>query len=308
MTNDQQEKAWHTRRTLIAGLFCGVILIFLLLFLGFSWWKNNNSPVRLAPEAERVLSAQIGLPFQVLIPAYLPAHFIREKAEILLDQSGPHGEPMLQVVYPTPKGNKLVIQEWLPKDVDETAATECRCACASIMGGGEHRECNPSEVGISIGTLRVAIKLSAMNLITYEQLSLVLDTLGPATNQQVFTKITEMPVTYNMPPAVAVPINAEGVQEVTLVVTPDGYDPAHFAVKKGVPVRLIFRQLGQVGCGNELIFQYGGEHREGEEERFELILATPADKKVMEFTPKEAGDFRYNCPHLIYRGVMTVEE
>ena len=47
-------------------------------------------------------------------------------------------------------------------------------------------------------------------------------------------------------------MNAQGVQELTLVVTPGGYTPLRFAVKKGVPVKLTFRQLGQVGCGNDL--------------------------------------------------------
>ena len=36
-----------------------------------------------------------------------------------------------------------------------------------------------------------------------------------------------------------------------LVVSPGGYNPVHFAVKKDLPVRLIFTQLGDVGCGNE---------------------------------------------------------
>ncbi len=67
----------------------------------------------------------------------------------------------------------------------------------------------------------------------------------------------DVPVTYSLPPAVEVPLNDQGVQEVTLVVLPEGYNPAHFSVKKGLPVHLIFRQLGQVGCGDELIFTWG---------------------------------------------------
>jgi plastocyanin domain-containing protein len=135
-----------------------------------------------------------------------------------------------------------------------------------------------------------------------QELQSILNTLGPATNQQVYSSLDDVPVTYALPPAVDVPINAAGIQEVTLVVTPQGYSPAHFAVKSGVPVRLIFKQLGEVGCGNELLFQWGAG------QSAELKLASPSDSQVLEFTPTETGDFRFNCPHLIYVGGMTVQD
>ncbi len=296
-TSALQNKSRLRRRFLYFGMLAGAFLLLCLLVFGTVWWKNKNAQSRVAPEAEQVLTAQTGLPFQALIPAYLPAHFDREKVEIQLDQTGPGGEPMLQLSYPTPKGNTLVLQEWLPKaDETEGDALLCHCACASTG------QCNPAEVGIEVGRLRVAVKLSATNLLTYEQLRFVLDTLGPAANQQVFSRMAEVPVTFNLPPAVEIPVNAQGIQEVTLVVTPENYTPQHFAVKKDMPVRLIFRQLGQVGCGNELLFQWG------KDKNARLLLASPADKKILEFTPEQAGDFRFNCPHLIYRGVMTVEE
>jgi hypothetical protein len=292
-----QAKLRQKRRLLSIGMLGGAFLLACLLISGFVWWKNTNSQPRLAPEAEQVLSAQIGLPFQALIPAYLPAHFDREKVEIQLDQTGPGGEPMLQLSYPTPKGNTLVLQEWLPDETQVyTSAIQCQCFC---MAG---QQVGPAQVGIEVGSLRVAIKISASNLLTYEQLSFLLDTMGPAANQQIFSRMAEVPAAFNMPPAVEIPLNAQGVQEVTLVVTPDNYTPQHFAVKKDLPVRLVFRQIGQVGCGNELIFQWG------KDKSATLILASAADKKELEFTPEEAGDFRFNCPHLIYRGVMTVEE
>jgi hypothetical protein len=297
LTSDLKDKVRRIRRNLLIGLLCGAFVLISLIFTGFLWFKDHNAGPRLAPEADQVLQAQLGLPFQALIPAYLPALFDREKVEIQLDQSGPHGEAMLQLVYPTPKGNTLVLQEWLPKeDQSDSATVQCRCVCAS------RGLCSPAEVGIKVGTLRVAIRLSATNLINYEQLSFILDTLGPAANQQVFSRMAEVPVTFNLPPAVDVPVNAGGIQEVTLVVTPDGYTPAHFALKAGVPARLIFRQLGQVGCGNQLVFQWG------KGKSATLTLASLSDKQTLEFTPEGVGDYRFNCPHLIYRGVMTVEE
>ena len=63
----------------------------------------------------------------------------------------------------------------------------------------------------------------------------------------------------NLPPAEEVPVNAEGVQEVMLVVSRSGYTPIHFAVKAGIPVRLIFRQLGYVPGGNELNVRWGAQ-------------------------------------------------
>ena len=86
------------------------------------------------------------------------------------------------------------------------------------------------------------------------------------------------------------------------MVTPNGYSPEHFSVQKGIPVKLTFRQIGQVGCGNEMIFQWD------DGKSATLTLASSSDIQTLEFTPGEAGDFRFNCPHLIYRGVMTVQE
>ncbi|NLS76162.1 MAG: hypothetical protein GXY76_02770 [Chloroflexi bacterium] len=106
----------------------------------------------------------------------------------------------------------------------------------------------------------------------------------------------------NLPPAEEIPVNADGVQEVMLVVSRSGYTPLHFAVKAGVPVRLTFRQLGYVPGGNELFVRWG------ERKETYLILSSPQDKKTLEFTPEEPGEFRFSCPHDWYEGVMTVRE
>ncbi len=105
----------------------------------------------------------------------------------------------------------------------------------------------------------------------------------------------------SLPPAEVVPVNAEGVQEVMLVVSRSGYTPVHFAVKPGIPVRLTFRQLGYVPGGNELNVRWGP--REGTY----VMLSSLTDKKVLEFTPQEPGEYKYSCPHDWYWGVMTVQ-
>jgi hypothetical protein len=157
-----------------------------------------------------------------------------------------------------------------------------------------------SDVELSIGSLHMIVKVSEPGILTAQELQFIFNTLGPAANSQVYSSMKEVPVSYSLPPAVAVPLNDQGVQEITLVVLPEGYNPAHFSVKRGLPVRLIFRQLGQVGCGDELIFTWG--------KGTDLKLASAADKQVFEFTPQERGDFQFNCPHNIYRGAMTVTD
>ena len=104
-----------------------------------------------------------------------------------------------------------------------------------------------------------------------------------------------------LPPAEVVPINADGVQEVKLVISRSGYTPTHFAVKAGVPVRVVFRQLGYVPGGNILLLRWGQQQVKY------LTLSSLTDEQVLEFTPQEPGDFMFNCPHTWYDGVMTVQ-
>jgi plastocyanin domain-containing protein len=104
------------------------------------------------------------------------------------------------------------------------------------------------------------------------------------------------------PPPLEIPINADGVQAVDLIVTPGGYSPLRFSVQKGVPVKVTFRQLGRVGCGNELNLNYGPGLSLG------FKLDGPSDAAVGEFTPEQAGEFQFFCAHLMYKGLMTVRE
>lgn len=297
----------------LAGIFVALLAGVLA---GFVWLSSLSEP-REAPESEAVLTAQIDLPFQVLIPAYLPRIVDRAGVQIDTSQPGPGGEPMIRLVYPLlqalgqsyPPGTTLELREWLPneqasglpsdQDVTSTQPLFLRCNCRMLST----EQCTPNEVEVSIGELRALITVSAANALSMQQINVIYDTLGPATNrQQVYSSMQEVPVTLTVPDAEEIPLNAEGIQEVTLVVTPNGYDPVHFAVKRGVPVRFIFRQVGYVSCGNELIFQYG------ENQIKILVLATQNDRQVFEFIPTQAGEFPFNCPHLIYRGVMTVHE
>ena len=88
------------------------------------------------------------MPFQVLIPAYLPKFFNREKVEIITDQPGPNGEKMIQLIYSTRKGDTLTLSEWLPVDQSSAKAAanvrRCLCVCqtsATMQYGRDGIEC-----------------------------------------------------------------------------------------------------------------------------------------------------------------------
>ncbi len=298
MVGDTQNISHHENGFLRKALWGGFIVVSLgLIILGFFWFSHRNVEPPQAPEAEFVLNAQMEMPFQVLIPAFLPEVFMRQKAQVTVDQAGPQGEPRVLIVYPTRRGDTLTFYEWLPNEQStEDRTAFCSCMCMS------RTECTTVEVGFSVGTLRIMAKVSNPAIVSAEEARTILDTLGPAVNSQVFSSLKQVPVAYSVPPAVDVAVNANGVQELTLVVTPDGYSPEHFAVRKDIPVKLTFRQIGEVGCGNELIIQLGNE------KSATLLLATPGDIQTLEFTPEESGEFRFNCPHFIYRGVMTVHD
>lgn len=281
-------------------LLIGIFILIPLLLSGFLWTQFNASQPREAPEAERVLKAQMDLPFQVLIPAYLPKAFNREKMELVTGRSGPNGEKLVKLIYSTRQGDSITFREWLPtNDESNTPAadtTRCLCLCQT------NKQCSMEGMELNVGSVRVRMEFSTPNLVYYEEMQLMLGTLGPATNRQVYSSVEAVPLSFAVPPPVEVPVGTDGAQEVTLIVSPERYTPVHFSVKKDVPVRLVFRQLGQVGCGNELIVQWDSRKSEA------LILESELDKKILEFKPTEAGEFEFHCPHLIYRGVMTVTE
>lgn len=290
------------RRLLLSA---GGMLVVLLFFGGWMVQRGAANETKEAPEAQKILDAQAGMPFQILIPAYLPKQFERAEMELSVDQYGPGGEPMVQLIYRTHRGETLFVKEWVPvnPDMEILAASrpiETKWGPGWLLKQGE----TLAAIWVDIGPLRVSIYTRDLNILPREQLLAVAETLGPASNRQVFSFVVEVPQIQEMkPPAPKeIPINDAGIQEVDLIVTPGGYDPLRFAVKKGVPVRLTFRQLGQVGCGNELNFPTGQGNM------VTLKLESDTDKQVHEFTPQETGEFQFFCGHLMYRGIMYVVE
>ncbi len=287
-------------------LFLGSLPVGMLLILGVWWVRSSQaSQPAEAPEAQKVLEVQAGLPFQILIPAYLPRAFDRPNMEINVSQSGPGGEPMVQLTYRTKMGEKLFIREWVPVNPDKEILASSR-PVETKWGKGWFLKQGDGLIAtwVDIGPLRASIFTTFQQMVSKEELLVVAETMGPASNSQAFSFVLDPPElrAVEPPPPVEIPVNDQGIQEVDLIVTPGGYDPLRFSVKVGVPVRLTFRQMGRVGCGNELNFPTGPNNT------LSLKLDSPSDKKVVEFTPQSAGVFQFFCAHLMYRGVMTVRE
>jgi hypothetical protein len=284
-------------------VFSGIILFASLIAIGL-WLLSNQAPASAeAPEAETILKLQASMPFQILIPAYLPRAFDRAAAEVLVNQVGPGGEPMVQITYRTQNGETLFVREWVPVNPDsEILATsrpiETKWGKAWLLVEGE----SLAAIWVDVGPLRVSVYTGDLHIISPNTLLQITETLGPPSNQQIFYFVISTPAIKDAPPPkpYEVPLNAEGVQEFTLVVTPGGYDPLRVAVKAGVPVRMHFRMLGQVGCGNTLLFPSDPQNPVA------LQLKSEQDEQVLDFTPTQTGQFAFYCSHQMYRGLLIV--
>jgi hypothetical protein len=290
------------RRWLVVG-FLGAALV--LALAGLLIANGRASQPTEAPEAQKVLDMQAEMPFQILIPAFLPKAFDRAAMEISVDMTGPGGEAMVQLTYRTRKAEALFIRQWVPVNPDKEILAASRPVQTKWGQGWFLRQGEGLVViWVDVGPLRASIYTRHQDVVPREELLAIADTMGPASNRQVFDFIVNPPQVQAVqaPPPLEIPINDQGVQEVDLIVTPGGYSPLRFSVKKDVPVQLTFRQLGRVGCGNELNLNYGPGLSLG------LKLDSPSDNAVAEFTPQEAGVFQFFCAHLMYKGLMTVRE
>jgi hypothetical protein len=303
-TKRQDKNGRPSRRWLLIGAL-GAALVVALALGGWLITRGQASEPEEAPEAQMVLDLQAEMPFQILIPAFLPKPFEREAMEISVDSVGPGGEPMTQLTYRTKKGQTLFIREWVPVNPDKEILAGSR-PIETKWGQGWFLRQGESlmAIWVDIGPLRASIYTTHQDAVPREELLAIAETMGPASNRQVFDFILNPPEVRAVepPPPLEIPVNEEGVQEVDLIVTPGGYSPLRFSVQKDLPVKLTFRQLGRVGCGNELNLNYGPNLSVG------LRLDDPSDSEVAEFTPQQAGEFQFFCAHLMYKGLMTVRE
>jgi len=297
--------AQRSSRRRASLVFSAALLIVVAALAAWSSACGDSPAVATeAPEAKTVLAVQKKMPFQIMIPAFLPKDFDRAGMKLKIDQAGPGGEPMVELVYSTEEGKTVTVQEWVPvnPDLESLAASrpiETKWGRGWFLKQGE----DLVAVWTDVGPTRVSVFTTSLDVLPAGKVLAVAETLGPASNKQVFSfdakprRIKEMAP----PEPFKVPVK-KGVQKLTLVVTPGGYSPLRFSVKQGVPVKLTFRQLGQVGCGNELIFPADPVNPSS------LRLATPSDQAVLEYTPEVLGTFEFHCSHLMYKGLVTVRE
>lgn len=87
-----------------------------------------------------------------------------------------------------------------------------------------------------------------------------------------------------------------GVQEVRITVK-GGYTPDTIVVQAGTPVRLQFYRDETADCSERVVF-----------EDFGIDSALPAfQTTAIEFTPQEAGEFRFRCGMNMLKGLVVVE-
>jgi hypothetical protein len=210
---------------------------------------------------------------------------------------------VMQLTYCVQRGAALFIREWIPADPGKELQVPARLLGVK-WGTGWMMPQGRGMVAIwlDVSSLWSSIYMPYRYLIVRD---VPLSTEDPTVSlgkRQVLDFAPGAPgiEAQDAPPAVEIPISPEGIQEVVLVVSRDGYTPVRFAVQKGVPVRLTFRQLGRVGCGDELLFPIGPD------EYATLKLDSPEDKKTLEFTPEVAGEYPFYCPFTKYGGLLIV--
>lgn len=88
----------------------------------------------------------------------------------------------------------------------------------------------------------------------------------------------------------------DGVQEVHITVK-GGYTPDTIVVRAGQPVRLQFYRDETADCSERVVF-----------DDFGIDTALPAfQSTAVEFTPEEAGEFRFRCGMNMLKGLLVVE-
>ncbi len=290
-------------------LWGGIVLV-VLLVLGGVTFQLGRPKFTDPPEAARILAAQEGINFGILIPGYLPGGFDRKNVGININQSGPSGRPLVELTYKGTgwgqDGSAIYLTEWIPTNpgleiLNGSRPIETRWGKGYLYVPSGN---NLGTVWVDVGPLRVSVSTNKISVIKQEDLVRAADNLGLASDLQVFQFVNEPLVITEAKPAppFQVQINDKGIQELNLTITPGGYSPIRFAVKKDIPARIVFRQLGQVGCGNVLIFPVDPKNQTA------LTLRSLTDVQTVEFTPSTAGDFQFMCTNNHFRGIMTVQE
>jgi len=95
----------------------------------------------------------------------------------------------------------------------------------------------------------------------------------------------------------AAAVTPEGVQQVEIAVTPQGFVPAEIHVKAGRPVRLVVTRETATTCATSIVIKDFGIDRE-------LPLSQPVE---ITFTPAKTGTIRYACAMDMLGGVLIAD-
>ncbi len=88
-----------------------------------------------------------------------------------------------------------------------------------------------------------------------------------------------------------------GVREVTMEVTGEGFVPANVKVQKGQRVRLLITRKTDRTCATEIVIKDYG-----------INVALPLGKQVkVELTPKASGEIKYACAMNMIGGILFVQ-
>ena len=165
-----------------------ILLVALISAAGF-WLARTFIATRSveAPEAGKVLAVQNKMPFQILIPAYLPEPFDRTGVEVNIQQSSPSGEPMVQLTYHTRQGAALFVRQWLPSNPKKEILASS-WPIDTRWGDGYMSTQDESLIAIwaDVGPLRVSVFSSNTDILSTDQILAIANSLGPTSNEQVF--------------------------------------------------------------------------------------------------------------------------
>jgi hypothetical protein len=298
--NRSNQPKKNNKRKLFS-FFIGLVVIMVGLLVLKTVYSNPVNTDSL--EVSRVLKAQESIHnFGILIPAFLPDGFDRTGVEVKASENAPFAVPAVDIVYANQNGKTIFIREWIPANYSrenimamDTIST--RWGVGKILN-------NSSEGTImlwtDIGPLRVNI-VSRDGAATIEQVLNIVNSLELASERQVNSFVSALPDSQQIAPPGPVEIvnNGKGIQEVNLTITPGGYSPMRFLVKRGMPVRINFRAQGIIYCGNTLIPDSSGSLKT-------IKITKDQPIPVLDFTPISAGDTSFNCINNCYRGFMTV--
>ena len=95
----------------------------------------------------------------------------------------------------------------------------------------------------------------------------------------------------------AAPMQVDGFQVVRVIVRDEGYTPDRIQLAAGKPAKIVFVQESDSHCASQIQIP-----------AFDVpVTDLPVGREtVVEFTPKEAGDYEFTCGMNMLRGTITV--